>query len=129
MADIAQIYTQYAGMRPLGISMILIGIDEEQGPQLYKVDPAGYFVGYKATSAGVKETEASNFLEKKLRHHLDLDYDATVQLAINTLQTVLSSDIKSSDLQVAVVSTTEPDFRILDSEEIDRHLTAIAERD
>ena len=26
---------------------ILAGIDEEQGPQLYKVDPAGYFVGYK----------------------------------------------------------------------------------
>lgn len=26
---------------------IIIGIDEERGPQLYKVDPAGYYVGYK----------------------------------------------------------------------------------
>jgi len=26
---------------------MLIGIDEERGPQLFKVDPAGYFVGYK----------------------------------------------------------------------------------
>ena len=26
---------------------ILIAIDEEKGPQLFKVDPAGYFVGYK----------------------------------------------------------------------------------
>lgn len=26
---------------------IIIGIDEERGPQLFKVDPAGYYVGYK----------------------------------------------------------------------------------
>ena len=26
---------------------MLIGIDEERGPQLFRVDPAGYYVGYK----------------------------------------------------------------------------------
>lgn len=29
---------------------IIIGIDEERGPQLFKVDPAGYYVGYKVRS-------------------------------------------------------------------------------
>ena len=38
---------QHAYMRPLGVVPILCGIDEERGPQLFKVDPAGYFVGYK----------------------------------------------------------------------------------
>lgn len=38
---------QHAYMRPLGVISTLIGIDEERGPQLFKVDPAGYFVGYK----------------------------------------------------------------------------------
>jgi hypothetical protein len=38
---------QHAYMRPLGVVSMLIGIDEERGPQLFKVDPAGYFVGYK----------------------------------------------------------------------------------
>jgi len=28
-------------------AMILIGWDDEIGPQLYKCDPAGYYVGYK----------------------------------------------------------------------------------
>ena len=62
-ADRAQLYTQHANMRPLGIAMILIGIDEEGDkltPQLYRCDPAGYYVGYKATSAGQKEQEANN---------------------------------------------------------------------
>ena len=38
---------QHAYMRPLGVIPIILGIDEEKGPQLFKVDPAGYFVGYK----------------------------------------------------------------------------------
>ena len=41
---------QHAYMRPLAVMPIIIGIDEERGPQLYKVDPAGYYVGYKVTN-------------------------------------------------------------------------------
>lgn len=36
-------------MRPLAVVPILAGIDEEVGPQLFKVDPAGYYVGYKVS--------------------------------------------------------------------------------
>jgi len=45
--------------------MILIGIDSEFGPQCFKLDPAGYFVGFHATAAGQKQQEAMNHLEKK----------------------------------------------------------------
>lgn len=46
LADICQVYTQHASMRALGCVMFIGGIDEN-GPQLYKVDPSGYFVGLK----------------------------------------------------------------------------------
>lgn len=62
MANINQVYTQRAGMRPLGISMILIGPDDERGPQVFMIDPAGFYVGYKAVASGQKQTEATNFV-------------------------------------------------------------------
>lgn len=65
MAGINQVYTQRAAMRPLGISMVIVGIDPEFGPQCFKLDPAGYFVGFHATAAGQKQQEAMNHLEKK----------------------------------------------------------------
>jgi 20S proteasome subunit alpha 1 len=46
-------------------AMILIGTDPELGPQVFKLDPAGYFVGFHATAAGQKQQEAMNHLEKK----------------------------------------------------------------
>lgn len=130
LADKAQVYTQHAYMRPLGVVTMLIAIDEEKGPSLFKVDPAGYYVGYKATAVGAKETEATNLLEKKMKASPSLSYEATVQLAIATLQSVLSEEFKSTEIEVGVVRTgTDPSFKVLTPEEIDTFLVAISERD
>jgi 20S proteasome subunit alpha 1 len=129
MADIAQVYTQHAYMRPLGVEMTLIGVDEETGPQLYKCDPAGTFIGYLACSSGQKDQEATNFLEKKAKNCSKLSTEETIQLAISSLQTVLSVDFKASELEVGVATTKNPRFRLLNTSEIDNYLTLIAERD
>jgi len=47
------------------LAIVLIGIDPEHGPQCFKLDPAGHFVGFHATAAGQKQQEAMNHLEKK----------------------------------------------------------------
>lgn len=60
--------------------MIVVGMDEELGPQLYKCDPAGYYCGFKATAAGVKQTEATGFLEKKFKKKLDWTFEQTVEV-------------------------------------------------
>lgn len=59
--------------------MIVVGVDEELGPQLYKCDPAGYYCGFKATAAGVKQTEATSFLEKKIKKKLDWTFEQTIE--------------------------------------------------
>lgn len=129
IANLAQMYTQHAFMRALGVVSIFAGIDEENGPQLYKVDPAGFYQGYKAVSAGVKEQEANNYLEKKLKAKSSYNEAEAVELAITTLQNCVGSDLKPHEIEVAICSTRNPKFVNLSEEQIDQHLTAISDRD
>lgn len=116
-----------------------ISVDSEFGPQLYKCDPAGYYVGYKATASGPKQQEALNFLEKKLKNkeHAPGTWEEVVELGISTLSTVLSVDFKKGELEVGLVGgavldgegKTTVDFRALGEEEIEERLQAISEKD
>merc|ERR1712046_178331 len=100
MADIAQVNTQHAGRRSMGVTNIYCAIDDEAGPQLFMVDPAGHYFGYRAVAAGAKRQEAMSLLEKKMKGNPDLDADATVQTAILVLQTTLSADLKPDEIEV-----------------------------
>jgi len=131
-ADLAQLYTQYAFMRPLGVETICVSVDPELGPQIYKVDPAGQYLGYKACASGVKEAETTSQLEKSFKEkesqHKELSANETIQLALSTLQNVLSQNFKSNDIEVGVVTGKE-NFKKLTAQEIEEHLNALAQRD
>jgi len=130
IADIQQVYTQHAYMRPSGTEMLLVSYDDELGSQLFKCDPAGTYFGYRGIVSGQKEQEGLNLLEKKLKGSAKVaTADETIQLAISSLQTIAGVDFKATELEVGVVTKDQPRFATLTSAEIDRHLTAIAERD
>ena len=145
VADQAQLLTQAPFKRSSACVMILGAVDDERGPQLFKVDPAGHFMGYKATAAGLKEQEANNLLEKEVRGSKEpapgaaapaagvnalaaLSADETVRCAIATYQQLLASDFRPDEIEVGVASGAER-FRVLKADEVDAHLVAIAERD
>lgn len=132
-------YIQQAYMRPLGVATTLISVDFENGSQLYKCDPAGYYVGYKATAAGPKQQEALTYFEKKLKNkdYADGSWEDVVELAITTLSNVLSVDFKKHELEIGIVGGPRADgkegidmgFRALTEDEIDERLQAISEKD
>ena len=63
------------------------------------VKPA-HFLLLQAATAGAKDQEAVNFLEKKVKGAEPLPYAEAVQLAIGALQNVLSEDFKATDIEV-----------------------------
>lgn len=77
--SIAQLDTQLCnlqsaesgGVRPFGVSLLLAGRDEN-GPQLYQIDPSGSYFAWKASAIGKHYTNAKTFLEKRcvIRPHL-----------------------------------------------------------
>jgi len=130
VGDMAQVYTQQAFMRPYGCVTILGSIDEEMGPQLYKIDPAGMYMGYKATAAGVKEQEAINYLEKQWKKSGgNLPREAAIELAIEALQHVMMQEYKADDIEVGILTAENPALTTLSFQEIEDRLNAISARD
>ena len=129
IADIAQVNTQSAAMRPLATVSILIAVDDEKGPQVLKVDCAGHYLPFFGTASGQKEQEATNFLEKKVEEMKGYDADQTVRTAIMCLGSVLGSDFRGSEIEVGVVQGKNGTFTVLSEEQIEGHLNAIADTD
>lgn len=144
MADLNQYYTQNAEMRSLGCgectaqktrlklkfaALLFISFDDEKGPEVYRVDPAGYYRGMKAVSVGVKQVPATSFLEKKIKKKSDLSSTEAIELAIEALQTSLGIDVRAKDLEVVVVTKENTKFTKLTNDQVEHHLNQIANRD
>lgn len=132
-----QVYTQHAYMRLHACSGIIMGMDEENLPHLFKFDPSGFCAGYKACVIGNKEHECTSILErlverrkrKSKEEHIDDDIRNTIVLAIEALQNTLSIELKAEEIEMAIVSIKNPVFTHISEEEIDQYITYIAERD
>ena len=129
VAEFAQLYTQEAYMRPLCCITMLFGIDEEKGPQLFKIDPAGYYVGYKATAAGEKEQSATNQLEREFKKKSDFSRDDAVRIAVKALQNTLSMEFRATDIEIGIASVEDDYVKFLSNDEIEKELTRIGEID
>lgn len=129
MANLSQIYSQRAYMRPLGVALTFCSVDDEFGPLLYKTDPAGYYVGSKANATGPKQQELTTALEKKYKKkdHVEGDWKQVVEFAIITLSNTLNTEFRKNDIEIGVA--TPEKFFTLTPDEIDERLVSIAEQD
>ena len=129
LAEFAQLYTQEAYMRPLCCISILFSIDDEKGPQIFKVDPAGHYMGYKATAAGEKEQGATNQLEREIKKKGELSRDEAMRVAVKALQNTLSMEFRNTDVEIGIVTCDDPHVKFLNNDEIQAELTKVGETD
>jgi 20S proteasome subunit alpha 1 len=81
-------------------ALILIGIDEERGPQIFKLDPAGYYVGFRATATGQKQQESMNHLEKLFKKEeggIKLPKDEVVEASLDHLKCICKIVLTTND--------------------------------
>lgn len=109
-----------------------MGIDEEKGPLIYKVDPAGYMQGHKGTTAGTKEQESATLLEKSFKKKMkaggNFSTNEATETVIDVLQSVIGSDFKAGDIEVGISTTTNTEFRLLNDAEVEKCLNIIADK-
>ncbi|KAK1324754.1 Proteasome subunit alpha type-2 [Acorus calamus] len=83
-ATVMQEFTQSGGVRPFGVSLLVAGYDDVDGPQLYQVDPSGSYFSWKASAMGKNVSNAKTFLEK--RYTDDMELEDAIHTAILTLK-------------------------------------------
>ena len=110
----------------------MMSIDEEKGPQIYKIDPAGHCEGYRGCTSGTKEQEAMTLLEKaykkKSQASSSFNPEEATEAVIDVLQNVIGADFKATDIEVGIVTTANPNFRVLTVPEVEKYLNLIADK-
>lgn len=117
-AQLMQEYTQSGGVRCFGVSCLVAGYDDE-GPQLYQVDPSGAGFGWKATAIGKSYVNAKNFLER--RYNDDMELDDAVHVALLTMRESYEGEMTEHNIEVGIIGEDRV-FRVLTPEEVKDYL-------
>merc|ERR1712232_1322860 len=120
-ATVMQEFTQSGGVRPFGISLMIAGYDDN-GPQLFQVDPSGAYFGWKASAIGKNHTNAKSFLEK--RYSDDINVDDAIHTAILTLKEGFEGTPMAENMEIGVVREDRK-FRVLTVAEVQDYLEEV----
>ncbi|WVQ72849.1 hypothetical protein IAR50_002410 [Cryptococcus sp. DSM 104548] len=131
VAGIQQRYTQSGGVRPFGISALIVGFDPNDTiPRLYSTEPSGIYSAWKACSIGRASKTVREFLEKNYEENLERD--DTIKLAVKSLLEVVQTGAKNIEITVmesyGVVKNLEQEDIERIVAEIDAEKEAEAER-
>ena len=119
IGDMAQVYTQHAGVRPFGVSMILAGVDDTRS-RILTTDPSGAYRGFKATAVGRKSEEANKILEEN--YTADLSLEDAIKLAVDAVKTASDTEITSKNVKIAVIKSDNKTFERIPEEKVATYL-------
>jgi proteasome alpha subunit len=114
ICDFKQQFTQFGGVRPFGVSLLIAGVDEK--PRLYETDPSGALLEYKATAIGAGRNVVMEYFEKEYDDNMSFE-DAMIKAMI-AMGKAIESELSYEGIEVGAIRVDERIFRILSIDEI-----------
>jgi proteasome alpha subunit len=118
VGDLKQLYTQHAGVRPFGVSILFGGVDR-MGNRLFATHPSGSYRGYKAVAVGVGRETVINIL--KTEYHENMKLDEAIKLAIKCLVKALEAREQPTRVKISVIPSATKKLKALTDKEIEAY--------
>jgi proteasome alpha subunit len=119
ICDIQQMYTQHAGVRPFGVSLIFGGVDKT-GAHVFGTHPSGTYRGYKATALGAGRETVLAILKDEYRENLSLEENT--KLTVKCLVKALEARQLPPRIKIAVIPTATKKLQMLTDEKIESYI-------
>lgn len=114
VADRKQMYTQYGGVRPYGIAMLVGGVKEGK-PRVFHTDPSGILQEWKAIAIG-KDSEKKNEIFEE-EYEEGMDEEEAIDMAAKVLSKE-EEDFGLENIEMAIIRE-EKDFKRLLKEDLE----------
>ena len=117
LADQSHQFTQYSGVRPFGVALIIAGVDRK-GSTIYVTDPSGTYVSYSAMAIGSGSDEVNDFLEKNYNPEMSVDDCAALAIAAINLKSEEKAGVKH--IKMAKVSDEDKLLEMISNSDLEK---------
>ncbi|MFH0971494.1 MAG: archaeal proteasome endopeptidase complex subunit alpha [Candidatus Micrarchaeota archaeon] len=121
IGDQIQTFTQFAGVRPYGVSLLIAGLDGNF--RLFETDPSGALFEYKATGIGSGKKTIEDLFEKDYSD--GITYNEALKLALKALKKAVEEKLTPATVDVAIISKEHKKVMFLKKDEISKHLAEL----
>jgi len=108
--------------RPFGVALLFAGVDED-GPQLYHMDPSGTYVKYDAKAIGSGSEGAQQSLQET--YHKSMTMKEATKSAMTILKQVMEEKLNETNVELAIV-TRDGGFQLVKGDALEEIIKDIA---
>lgn len=118
MADKKQMFTQYGGSRPFGVSIMLAGANKQK-PHLYTSDVTGNYFAYRANAIGENDEQIKEILRSDFGESMSLDEG--IKFGLGIFKKILGKNFELDRFDIAYVKTADPKLTRLHGDALKRY--------
>ncbi len=119
IADKKQMSTQYGGLRPYGVSLMVGGVSKARS-YLYTSDVTGNYFSYRANAIGENDEQIKEILRSEFKENMTID--ESIKFLFTIFKRILEKNFDLERFDVAHVSLKEPFLIRLHGEALKKYI-------
>ncbi len=118
LADKKQMATQYGGLRPYGVAIMVGGISKGKA-HLYTSDVTGNYFAYKANAIGENDEQIKESLRAEFNQEMNVEEG--IKFALRIFKKILVKNFEIERFEVAYIKTGSPEIVRIEGDSLKKY--------